>query len=426
MDKHLIEFIIEQILTDIQLCKFYETYGFEFSGLTLRDYIIAFCEESNNKFIGTELKDLRKFILARIRNNRSRLNKKIKFEGRLFDYPDMQSLKNKSLQSIFDNELFLLIIENLDKYNKQFREITERPISLDGMYSAKEKMALFDSNNKIALGDKTAFISEVKYQRQAGVVQPLFISNNNSVETIMVSKNEKIYYKSKTLDAIDQKIMDFLTDEYKKRMYYPQDTPLLFSLNKLTEVAYNNNKGEKYMALTQARLTKMGAQGFRVYEEEAEDINDYKIVNMFEISYTTNSDNIRYCSIDLSASIKRDIKNKNTIKLYKHKLDQITNDFTSIFVNFLQNQRIFFGLSNKVEIDIPYDMIKNSVMLPYSRSKPKNILAITESLTELKDMEFIVEDFEIKNNIIKIKFYKLEYNELKQLKLEDKAKELEV
>ena len=66
------------------------------------------------------------------------------------------------------------------------------------------------------------------------------------------------------------------------------------------------------------------------------------------------------------------------------------------------------------------------MMLPYSRSKPKNLAAIKESLTELKDMNFIVEDFEVKNNTIKVKFYKLEYIELKELKLEDKAKELEV
>ena len=49
------------------------------------------------------------------------------------------------------------------------------------------------------------------------------------------------------------------------------------------------------------------------------------------------------------------------------------------------------------------------MMLPYSRSKPKNLAAIKESLTELKDMNFIVEDFEVKNNTIKVKFYKLEY-----------------
>lgn len=424
MEEHLINFILEQIHIDDELVNFYTNYGSNFSELSLDDYIIAFCDESSDKFTGTSIKELRKFVLTRIRNNRSRLNKKTKFEGRLFNFPDMDSLKGKSLQSLFDNELFLSIIESIEKYNIEYKEITERPISLDGMYSTKEKLALYDTDNKIELGDKTAFISDTKFLRQSGVVQPLFISNDNSIETLMVSKNEKIYYKSKTLDAIDQKIMDFLTDEYKKVMYYPEDT-LMFSLSKLTEIAYTN-KSKRYMDLTQARLNKMGSHGFRVFEAESEDINDYKIVNMFEISYTTDSANVRHCSIDLSASIKRDIKTKNTIKLYKHKLDQITNDFTSIFVNFLQNQRIFFGLSNKTEIDLPYDLIKNSMMLPYSRSKPKNIAAIKESLTELKNMNFIVEDFEVKNNTIKVKFYKLEYIELKELKLEDKAKELEV
>ena len=352
MEEHLMNYILEQIHMDEELVNFYTNYGSNFRNLVLNEYVITFCNESSDKFIGNSIKELRKFVLTRIRNNRSRLNKKSKFEGRLFNFPDMDSLKGKSLQSLFDNELFLLVIEILDKYNTEFKEITERPISLDGMYSTKEKLALYDTGNKIELGDKTAFISDTKYLRQSGVVQPLFISNDNSIETLMVSKNEKIYYKSKTLDAIDQKIMDFLTDEYKKVMYYPEDT-LMFSLSKLTEIAYTN-KSKRYMDLTQARLNKMGSHGFRVFETESEDINDYKIVNMFEISYTTDSANVRHCSIDLSASIKRDIKTKNTIKLYKHKLDQITNDFTSIFVNFLQNQRIFFGLSNKTEINISH------------------------------------------------------------------------
>lgn len=424
MDQHLMDYIIESIGYDTELINFYDKYSYSFSDLYLDDYIVSFCTESTDKFVDYDVKELRKVVLTRIRNIRCRLNKKVKFEGRLFSFPDMDSLKGKSLQSLFDNELLLSIVEYLDKYNKQFKEITERPISLDGMYSAKEKMALYDSDNVINLGGKTAFVSDTTYSRQAGLVQPLYISNKDSIETLMVSKNEKIYYKLKTLDAIDQRIMDFLTDEYKKVMYYPQDN-LVYSLSKLTDIAYNN-KSKRYMELTQNRLDKMGAQGFRIFEAESVDYKNYKVINLFEISYTVDSANVIQCSIDLSATIKRDIKTKNTIKLYKHKIDQISNDFTAIFVNFLQNQRIYFGLLNKTDIDIPYDLIKTGTMLPYARSKPKNLLAIKEALNELKDMKFIVKDFEVRTHTVKVKFYKLEYIELKELKLEDKAKELEV
>lgn len=424
MEKHLLDFIKDKVHKDSDLCNFYNTFIEIITDSNLDEYIDLYCEESKDKIENTVLKDLRKYILGRIRNTRSRLRKKIDFEGRLIDYPDIDSLKDITKKSIFDNELLLLITDSLDSYKKDFIEITERPKSLDGMYSTKEKITLYNTDNKIAIGDRTGFVSDEKYIRNKNVMQPVYISGGPSIETVLVSKNDTVYCKSKSLDAIDQKIMDFLIDEYKKIMYF-QDDQLKFPLSKISMVAFNN-ANNRLLKRTQERLTKMSTHGFKVYEEESNSINDYEIVNMFEIKFITDDDGTRRCLIDLSGSNKRDLRTKNTIMLYKHKLDQITNNFTAIFVNYLQNQRVYFGLNGKLELDIPFEVLNLTVMLPYVRNKAKNLAEIKKSLQELKDMDFIVEDYKIKGTTVHVKFYKLEYMELKKLQLVDKAKELEV
>ena len=152
--------------------------------------------------------------------------------------------------------------------------------SLDGMYSTKEKITLYNTDNKIYIGDRTGFVSDEKYIRNKNVMQPVYISGGPAIETVLVSKNDTVYCKSKSLDAIDQKIMDFLIDEYKKIMYF-QDDQLNFPLSKISMVAFNN-ANNRLLKRTQERLTKMSTHGFKVYEEESNSINDYEIVNMFE------------------------------------------------------------------------------------------------------------------------------------------------
>lgn len=427
MDSKIKEYIIDFVLKDKRLTDFAIKYLEPKTEITKDmyiEYIDDICFEFEEKFAEPDIKEVKKFIQNRIRVTRSRLNKTNKFEGSILDYPDINSLKPTRIKSIIDNEILLLIVNAIENIKNTYSEVIERPLSLEGMYSATQKTALYNTEDALKLNKETIYLSDDLYKRPAGTVQPLYYSNKSEMETLFVTQNDKIYYKSKTLDAIDQKIMDYLTEDYKNNMYSP-DYSIQISLSKISEIAYNR-KSKKCISWVIQRLNKMAAQGFRVFEEESESINDYKIIRLFEIEYYTDKSNIKSCRIDLSSSIKRDMKNKNTIKLYKNKIEQIKDNFTQIFATFLQNQRISYGFNDIYKVNYPYNLIKSYVMLPYSRSKVKNLKAIENSLTELSNINFIVEDFKIKRDSIQITFNKLEYFELKNLKLLDKAKELEV
>lgn len=426
MDSDIKKYILSYVMQDEELKQFAITHLDNKSQLTLEEYteyIRQLIIDFEGKFTETDIKEVRKFLLTRIRQTRRRLNKENKFEGRLINYPDIDNLRYNRVKPIIDNEILLLITTAIEQFEKQCNDIVERPMSLEGMYYSSQKLALYNVSNKITIGNETAFVSDNSFKRSAGIVQPVLYSSN-PVETLFVTKNDKIYCKSKTLDAIDQKIMDFLTEEYKKNMYFT-DYSIDVSLNKLCKIAYNVTSHARIDWIVQ-RLDKMAAQGFRIYEENSKTIDDYKLVKLFEIEYYTDEAGIRSCRIDLSSSIKRDIKNRNTIKLYKNKINKIKDDFTAIFVTYLQNQRITFAINDIYKMKFPYNVIKSNVMLPYTRSKTKNLKAIEKSLEQLKDMNFIIKNFKIRNDSVYIEFNKLEYFELKNLKLVDKAKQYEV
>ena len=76
MEKHLLDFIKDKVHNDSDLCNFYNTFIEIITDSNLDEYIDLYCEESKDKIENTVLKDLRKYILGRIRNTRSRLRKK--------------------------------------------------------------------------------------------------------------------------------------------------------------------------------------------------------------------------------------------------------------------------------------------------------------------------------------------------------------
>lgn len=432
MEDIIIKYLINEIAHDKDLKTFYDTYYCnKFSHETLDDYMIDLIT-SNSDMFTKDLSEYKKLILKRIRDFKYRLNKKGEFEGRLINYPDASTLRESTIKSILNNEISLFAIDALINYYDIYSKITERPLSLDGMYTAKEKTTLFDTGDSFDVGNYKAYKSDELYSRAQGMIQPLYIQTDTNIETVIVNKGEKAYLKSKSLDAKDQKAMDYFIEDYKRVMYYI-DNELIYPLYKLSELIYNN-RSDKYLDLTQNRLTKMSCHGFMVYNDEpseetslTQDVErNYAIANMFEIRFFTNEQGVRHCGISISRSIDRDLRLSNTIKLYKHKIDQITNDFTAIFVNFLQSQRISSLLKGQNEISIPYKILKLSIMLPHSRSKPKNMIAIEESLDELKNMNFIIDDYNVTSNYIKLSFIEFSYIELKELKLEDKMKELEV
>lgn len=433
MDDHLLDFIIENINKDKDLKDFYHKYYYEYSETPYDDYIKELCID-NPEFFNSEYEEFRKKILQAYINARSRLNKKAIVSGRLITFPLASESRKVTLKSIVDNELKLLIIENIKEFLEVNSKITERPLSLDGMYTAKEKMTLFSADNPLDINNRKAYMGEETYKRQIGTVQPLFFQGPTT-EVVFIKKGEKAYLKSKSIDAKDQKIMDFLIEEYKQVMYYPEQA-LLYPLHQIASLIYKN-KGKSYLDLTRDRLTKMGNLGQIVFNDNiisesdaqgklVDPKNNFKVVNLFEIEFFTNELGVRYCKILMSRSIEHDLKNSNTVKLYKHKIDKISNDFTAIFVNFIQSQRINSLLRNESEAIIPYKVIKAGVMLPHARSKVKNLKAIEDSLAELVAMNFLIDDYEVKNTYIKLHFIEFGYIELKELKLDFKAKELEV
>ena len=434
IDNNLFEYIKNCLNKDNELIDFYNKNYINYSDIDINEYLYNLFIDNQDLCLldVNDLAEANKKIRKGYTNSRLRLSKKGSVGSRLISYSLVNKCKEKTIKSIVDNEIKLILIQSIINYKTNITTTVERPISIDGIYTTNEKTTLFDANNSLNLNNKKAYMSKDIYQRQIGMIQPLLFTNS-STEIVFVKKGEKSYLKSKSLDTKDQKIMDFLVNEYKKIMYYP-DPKLIFPLYKISNLIYNN-KSKRYLDLTQQRLNKISNNGQIVFNADDidkdeiqftnETINNYKLVNFFEVEFYTNKD-IRYCSIYMSRSIENDLKTNNTIKLYKNKIDKIENNFTSILVNYIQSLRINSLLKNEYEITIPYKILKMSIMMPYSRSKVKNIDALKISLQELVSLEFLIYNFEIKNTYIKLYFLQFGPIELNELNLKDKMNELKI
>ena len=340
---------------------------------------------------------------------------------------NLQEELNKDiiLKDFYNNNLSKIINKTFNEYiEKKYIEFSDE-LSNDKINKLKQSLGIRIRTNKSRLNSEL----EVHYPKKTRTIEfhnllnkkLISIKNNFDNELLMsIIKNEISYIPIKGLNTRSLKFIDKVMYDYTKTMFSKdREDYIEYRLRDLAKFLYPNNNiamGEK---LARKLITKIGDMRYKIQNPNSENIKDTVTFSIIDPEWNTNEKDETYCTIYISGFIIKEIKNKRTTKLYKEKYNLIKNDFTLIFVNFIQRKRIFDLQMLKTENIFGYEKLNEGTRLPYKNRK-RNMEAVKNSLQELKDLNFLIKDFKANDFYIEVEYLPFTNKELTELNIEDK------
>ena len=318
-----------------------------------------------------------------------------------------------------------LILSNKININNESEFIT-RIDNCSNAFTVNGKQILLNiSNPEITENNEKIYLSDNPINKKS---IPTFTEgfnataiDENDIAENSIIKNEISYIPIKGLNTRSLKFIDKVMYDYTKTMFSKdREDYIEYRLRDLAKFLYPNNNiamGEK---LARKLITKIGDMRYKIQNPNSENIKDTVTFSIIDPEWNTNEKDETYCTIYISGFIIKEIKNKRTTKLYKEKYNLIKNDFTLIFVNFIQRKRIFDLQMLKTENIFGYDRLYEEVRLPYiNRNRKKNMLAVKKSLQELKDLNFLIKDFKANDFYIEVEYLPFTNKELTEFNIKD-------
>ena len=425
--------IQEELNKDILLKIFYENNLLNIIGMTYNEYIKKKYIEFEENFTPDKIKQFKTLILGRIRQTRSRLNRELEVyyskSTRIIEFHNLLNKQSIHIKNNFDNELLKcicdLFLSNKIKLNNESEFITRIDNYANAFTVNGKQIMLNISNPEITQDNEKIYLSDNPINKDTTSTfiegfNATAIDENDIIENSII-KNEISYIPIKGLNARSLKFLDKVIYDYTKTMFSKDRNDYAdYKLRDLAKFLYPNNNiamGEK---LARKLITKIGGMRYKIPNPNSENINDFVIFSMFDAVWNTNEKDETYCRIYVSGFIKDEIKSNRTTKLYKEKYNLSKDDFTLIFVNFIQRCRIFDLQMLKTENIFGYDRLYEEVRLPYiNRNRKKNMLAVKKSLQELKDLNFLIKDFKANDFYIEVEYLPFTNKELTEFNIKD-------
>ena len=422
----------EELNKDIMLKDFYNNNLSKIINKTFDEYIEKKYIEFSDELSNDKINKLKQSLGIRIRTNKSRLNSELEVhypkKTRIIEFHNLLNKKLISIKNNFDNELLMsiikLILSNKININNESEFIT-RIDNCSNAFTVNGKQILLNiSNPEITENNEKIYLSDNPINEK---FKPTFIEgfsataiDENDIVENSIIKNEISYIPIKGLNARSLKFIDKVMYDYTKTMFSKdREDYIEYKLRDLAKFLYPNNNiamGEK---LARKLITKIGDMRYKIQNPNSENIKDTVTFSIIDPEWNTNEKDETYCTIYISGFIIKEIKNKRTTKLYKEKYNLIKNDFTLIFVNFIQRKRIFDLQMLKTENVFGYEKLNEGTRLPYKNRK-RNMEAVKNSLQELKDLNFLIKDFKANDFYIEVEYLPFTNKELTELNIEDK------
>ncbi|GAB6443467.1 hypothetical protein bcgnr5390_15910 [Bacillus luti] len=228
---------------------------------------------------------------------------------------------------------------------------------------------------------------------------------------VLVSKEyvQGLNNNVKDLDPVDYKIFLEVMN-HRDEMFATQRT-IFVKIGDLVKQLYNSDNSKNYEAITE-RLLKMG--NFRL--TSMSDDGQIRLVSVFsDVEITPQPGGNVIARIVVSDSITNDYIQRQTVLVYRDKVDTLSIDLAHLLVSILQKERMICFQTNK-SYSINRDLLYFSGYIRFKkRTKAENIKEIEKALNEILDRKFIVKSYKRMRDKFQIEFYPIEEQEAKAL-----------
>ncbi|WP_336770410.1 hypothetical protein [Bacillus bombysepticus] len=328
-------------------------------------------------------------------------------EKSLSSYPYLHQKTKKQIENAILTDITMII--GMTLLNEELN--TNSPnIVLETPFSAIENPIFGNTRGKVKF--KKNAVEEKNDNKE-------FYSNEYSLSdgkkyNLLVSKEyvQELNNNVKDLDPMDYKI--FLEVMSHRDNSFTTQRAIIIKIGDLVKKLYSSDTVKNYEAVTE-RLLKMGNFRMTSMADDGQ-INLVSIFSDVKITPQPNGNNI--ARIVVSDSVYNDYIQRQTVLVYKEKVDTLSIDLAHHLIFILQKERMICYQAN-LEYSINRDLLYFSGYIRFKkRTKTENIKELEKAFNEIIDRQFIVKSYKRIRDTFQIDFYPVEEQEAKDL-LED-------
>ncbi|WP_163537285.1 hypothetical protein [Gracilibacillus sp. YIM 98692] len=302
---------------------------------------------------------------------------------RLADFPYIESKKPFQIKKALDNDLILLIA-------KVLKDIPSNMIS---------QRANILVDNPIFTDEKTRFPvhQTSSYPNQSNTITRYQDDYNYEQEKIVRSimeldDNDTLFFKTNfQLDATDSQILDYVINHRDDKLFY-KESIVNIDMSALAKHIYQH-RGKKQYRLLEKRLHKFAfsrMEGYTVGENNRTTFT----LNFFEYVKVVQEGERVTAQIRLSQTLKDQMINNQTIRIYSHYLENLENNISKLLIYNLQKERIDAYI-DKRQPQHYYDLQFFISRIRFRARTMQSILKkVSLALDEFLDHDILIESYE--------------------------------
>ncbi|MFL0475494.1 hypothetical protein ACH0CI_26270 [Priestia sp. 179-F W1.4 NHS] len=320
-------------------------------------------------------------------------------ESLLTDYPYIHQKTNKQIKKAINTDISIIIgltilspsLRNIDQC------IIESPLStVENPFFSNSRAKLHIENPLLEMEGKEYFSSV--YNLEDGTNYELLIEKDYAEEGTKISDLDRFDYKV-FLEIMSQRDELFATQKI-----------INVHIGDLVKSLYQTASASNYRAI-EDRIIKMKHYSMTKVEHNkkvAYGIFDY-------VDITTNPNGTRFAEIHVNEVIYRDYIQRQTVRIYKNKVEKLSLDASYHLLFVMQKDRLIC-YETKSPYNVTRDYLYFATKIRFrKRHKKENLIEIEKALDELVKQKLVVESYQRYGKNFLINFIPLEEEEIRDL-----------
>jgi len=317
------------------------------------------------------------------------------------DYPYINQKTKTQREKAISTDIAILIGSILLDpafQNNQHQNIIESPFStVEIPFFSNSRAKLIVEQPLLKKGEKEYFTSP--YNSEDGTDYELLIEKEYAEET---------GNKVNDLDRSDYKL--FLEIMSKRDELFATQKVINVKIGDLVKGMYNTDSQRNYKNIEE-RITKMKHYSMTKIQEDkkiAYGIFDY-------VDITTMPNGTRIAEIHVNEVIYRDYIQRQTVRIYKNKVEKLSLDAAYHLLFIMQKERLICYETNS-SYTVARDYLYFSTKIRFrKRRKNENLVEIEKALDELVEQKLAVESYKRSGQVFQISFIPVGESEVQDL-----------
>ncbi|MED0951243.1 hypothetical protein P4T70_24645 [Bacillus mobilis] len=324
-------------------------------------------------------------------------------EKSLSSYPYLHQKTKKQVETAIFTDITMIVGMTL---LEEERNSYSTNIVVESPFSAIEYPIFGNVRGKVKVNDN----KEKNTNESDFYADEYSLSDGNKFD-ILISKDyvDELNHNVKDLDPFDYKL--FLEVMSHRDETFTTQRTIIVTIGDLVKKLYTSDGKKNYTAVSE-RLLKMGNFRFTNMKDDGE----VNLVGVFsDVKLTPISNGNVVARIVVADSMYQNYIQRQTVLVYKQKVDELKVDLAHHLVFVLQKERmICYQTSGSYKISRDLIYFAGSIRFK-KRSKPENIKEIEKAFDEIIEKQIIVKAYRRIRDTFHIEFYPVEEQEAKDL-----------